>query len=95
MNSELSFYIISHFAVGITAIILGALVLFKDRKNKTNILFFLMSVSVAVWSFSYSVWLLSDNYDSALFWARALNFGAIFIPIFHFHHSHHFHNSYQ
>jgi len=45
-----------------------------------------MSVGVAIWSFSYCIWLLMKEEEAALFWSRALNFGATLIPIFYLHH---------
>jgi signal transduction histidine kinase len=81
----LTFYIITHFITGFVAVILGTLVFLKNKNNSINKAFGLLSLSVAVWSFSYSIWLLSKNPETALFWSRALNLGATFIPVFYLH----------
>lgn len=83
--SNLNFYIFTHFFTGLIAIVLGLLVFLKNKNRFINKIFGLFSLSVAVWSFSYSIWLLLEDYYSALFWARTLNFGATFIPVFYFH----------
>ena len=81
----LNFYIITHFLTGIIAIALGFLVFLKNKQKTVNKTFALLALSVAVWSFSYSIWLLSKDYNSALFWARTLNMGATLIPVFYLH----------
>jgi len=81
MNLFLSFSLIN----GITATVLGIFVFFKDRKSLINKTFFLMSLGVAIWSFSYCKWLLVEEREIALFWSRMLNFGATLIPIFYLH----------
>jgi signal transduction histidine kinase len=70
---------------GITATILGIFVYYKNRKSLINKTFFLMSLGVAIWSFSYCKWLLINEEGAALFWSRMLNFGATLIPIFYLH----------
>lgn len=77
----LSFYIIAHFISGIISIFLGLLVILKNKKNAINIIFFLLTSSVAFWCFSYSIWLLMVDQEGALYWARMLNLGATFIPV--------------
>lgn len=78
-------FAISGLINGIFAISFGLVVLFKGRKERINQLFFLMTVALAIWAFSYWQWLLVSDMDSALFWVRLLSFGSIFIPVFYLH----------
>lgn len=70
---------------GIFALGFGCLIIFKDWRNRVNQLFFLMTLAIALWAFSYWQWLLSTDATSALFWVRILSIGSILIPIFYFH----------
>jgi len=81
----MKFFIIISFIAGASNTFFALLVLLKDRKNLSNRLFGLFSLSFALWTFSYGIWLLQDNYDQALFWSRMLNLGATFIPILVLH----------
>jgi signal transduction histidine kinase len=82
----INFYIISHLLTGSTAIALGLIVARRKKKlEEVEKTFTILAGSVAIWSFSYSIWLLSTNHDSALFWSRALNMGATMIPVLYFH----------
>jgi len=68
------------------SLILGFLVLAKDRKKTVHRLYFLLSVSISTWSIGYFFWMMQfSNGELALFWARILTIGSIFIPIFHMH----------
>jgi signal transduction histidine kinase len=81
----LSFYIITHFITGLVAIVFGLSVFLKNRKKSVNRVFGLLTLSVAIWSLSYSIWLLSKDPEFALFWSRTLNLGATLIPVFYLH----------
>jgi signal transduction histidine kinase len=71
---------------GVTAIGFGLLVIIKNWRERANQLFFLMTFSLAVWSFGYWQWLsTTDSYNLAFFWVRVLSVGSLFIPIFFFH----------
>ncbi|PIP86785.1 hypothetical protein COV42_01070 [Candidatus Campbellbacteria bacterium CG11_big_fil_rev_8_21_14_0_20_44_21] len=70
---------------GIVALVFGGLVFFKDWRNRQNQIFFLMTLSIALWSFSYWQWLSSGNADESLNWVRLLSLGSMFIPVFFFH----------
>lgn len=76
----MNFYAISALINFITAISLAIFVIYKDRKAK-NLTFFIFCFFVAFWSFAYYLWQISTDSETALFWARALMAGAIFIPI--------------
>ena len=70
----------------IVAAAFGLLVFLKNWKEKNNQLYFLMTISLTIWSFGYWRWLLiSNDYSQALFWIRILSVGSLFIPIFYFH----------
>ncbi len=65
---------------------LGFLVLAKNKKKFINQLYFLFAISIATWSISYFFWMIQfESRELALFWARALTFGSVFMPIFHLH----------
>ena len=73
------------FINGITVIIVGLLAWLNNPKRKVNRLMGLMCMSVAVWAISWGIQAPIQEKTLALFWARMLNFGAIFIPIFFLH----------
>jgi len=85
MSTLLFLFSLSGFVNAIVFIVLGLLVFLNNPKRKVNQLYFSFSLSVVFWATSYGFWSLSRDYSTALFWARMLNFGAIFIPIFFFH----------
>lgn len=68
-----------------TSLILGILVLIKDKKAPSNHTFALFCLAIFTWSFSYFFWQLSETSENALFWSRCLMAGAIFIPVFFTH----------
>jgi len=70
---------------GITALFFGGLVFSKDWKNRQNQIFFLMTLSIALWAFSYWQWLSGRTESEALLWVRCLSLGSMFIPVFFFH----------
>ena len=69
----------------ITSFVLGIFVYFKNKKAPINKTFALFAFAVFFWSFSYFLWQIAKDPQSALFWSRSLILGAIFIPIFYFH----------
>lgn len=69
----------------ITSFVLGVFVYFKNKQAPINKTFALFALAVFFWSFSYFLWQIAKDPQSALFWSRSLIFGAIFIPIFYFH----------
>lgn len=79
-------YSIVALVSGILSTIFAFFVYFRN-KGLQNRLFGLLSLSVAIWTFSYWIWLnfSYDNYSVALFWSRMLNFGATLIPVFYVH----------
>jgi len=83
---KITFWALSGLINGITSTALGILVSSKNRKNPLHLTFGLTCLSLAIWSYSYFFWQVSDDAKSALFWCRFLMAGAIFIPTFYFHH---------
>ncbi|MCD4814525.1 hypothetical protein K8S19_12645 [bacterium] len=65
--------------------ILGFYVFFKNHRSTTNLTFFLHSLALSVWSFSFFKMALSQNSAEGLFWSRALHVGAALIPAFFMH----------
>jgi len=81
----MNIFAISGFINGISAVIFGLIVYFKNPKQSPNRTFVLMTFSLAIWCFGYGFWQLSKNYESALFWIRILSIGSTFIPVFFLH----------
>lgn len=81
-----TFIAFTGLANAIACLFLGFLVLTKDRKKTVHRLYFLMSTAISIWSFSYFFWLRQFTDGTlALFWARILTIGSMFIPTFHLH----------
>lgn len=81
----MNFFALSGLVNAIFAISLGILIIARGWRDRMNQFFFLMTVAVAMWGFSYWRWLSATEYDAALFWVRMLSIGSLFIPIFYFH----------
>jgi signal transduction histidine kinase len=86
MVVSLYFYAIGILLAGVLNTLFGFSVYIKNKKNISGITYALMSLAVAVWCYPWFAMLLVDKNESlALFFARLLNFGAVFIPSFYFH----------
>lgn len=83
MNIE--FYALTGLINGILALVFGIFVYFKNRKSLVNKTCAALTLSTALWGFSYWRWLLADNAELALFWTRILSLGSTMIPLFYFH----------
>ncbi len=81
----MSLFVISSFLTAGASIFMGLFVLFKNYKEKINILWFLTTLAIGIWAFSLGMEVSSPNYNLAFFWNKILNIGAIFIPIFFYH----------
>ena len=81
----MGFYALTALVNAITSSIFGIFVYFKNKKRGVNKTFALTCLVTAIWSYSYFVWQISATENTALFWARALMAGAIFIPICYLH----------
>ncbi len=80
MNTT-NFFAISALVNGIVSLTFGLLVISKNRRDRMNQIFFLMTIFLTIWSFSYWRWQLADDYNTALMWARMLSIGSLFIPV--------------
>lgn len=78
----MNFFAFSAAVNGITAIILGSIVLYKKPNSPRTQTFFLFWFSVFFWSFCYFFWQISTNPVSALRWVKGLMFAVILIPVF-------------
>ncbi len=83
--NPINLFAISALINGTISIIFGILVIFKNWRDRMNQIFFLMTVFLAIWSFSYWQWQLSTDYDTAMMWVRILSIGSLFIPILFYH----------
>jgi signal transduction histidine kinase len=65
----------------------GGFAVWKDHRDQQTRLFALMTLAFAIWIYSWFGLLRIgvDNSDTALLFARLLNFGAIFIPVLFLH----------
>ncbi len=60
---------------------LAAFVLIQNPRTIVARVYFLLGVCFAVWNFGTFQMFRVQDYDSALYWARFLQFGVIFIPL--------------
>jgi len=84
----MNFFIASALLNAFVAGLLGLIVILKNRKDIINRLFFLITISIIVWALGYWQWMSSMGQSDpakALFWARILSIGSLFIPVFYFH----------
>jgi len=76
------YFTLSCLITAVIALVLGLFVYLKNRKQFTNKIWCLLSISIFVWEFAYFMLLVSIDKGKALFWTRVLYSGAIFIPVF-------------
>ena len=69
----------------VIAVAFGLLVISKNWRERSNMLFALMTVALAVWGTGYWMWLRAVQSPEALFWVTILSVGSVFIPVFFFH----------
>ena len=81
-----SLYPLSGLINGIMAVGLGVFVYTRNPSDRRYITYGLFCLSLSFWSFAYFFWLSSKNPTDALFWARALMAGAVFLPVTSYHH---------
>jgi signal transduction histidine kinase len=79
------YYAITGLVNAIGSVLLGLFIYLKNRKDKINQTFGLLCLSIALWSFPYYIWQISNTERAAFFWSRALMVGAIFIPVTYLH----------
>src|SRR5918995_6367967 len=81
-----SFYPFSGLCDALMAAGLGLFVYTRDRSDRRYRIYGLFCLSLFVWGVAYFFWLSSTEARSALFWARALIAGAVFVPVTAYHH---------
>ncbi|MBU2541841.1 MAG: hypothetical protein KJ593_08080 [Candidatus Omnitrophica bacterium] len=79
------YYSISALINAILIAVVGFYVFNKDRKNILYKRFLLFCISVAIWCYTYFLWLLADDKSTALLYARSLFIGCSFIYSTYFH----------
>jgi len=82
----MKFYAISGLLNLVTSSVVGIFVFTRDVSDQRYQTYGAFCASLAVWSFGYLFWHLSDTSQEALLWVKVLMAGAIFIPITNFHH---------
>ncbi len=85
MPTIVKIFILGTILAGFSNFLFGSIIYLKNRKEKQNIIFLLLELSIVLWLFSYAIWLAKDNAADALFWSRMLNLGATLIPVFFLH----------
>jgi PAS domain S-box-containing protein len=85
-NFAPNIYAVPTFVTGLTALLLGLIVLLRERRSAVGIGFCLMAVPVSVWMIGQSGIYVSADPQTALVWQRITFFGVPFIPasIYHF-----------
>lgn len=76
-----SYLIISTLLIFLSTLFFMVAVLLRKRIDRQSIIFSIFGLSVAWWSFSYTLWQLSTSAASALFWCKMLVLGSTFIPV--------------
>jgi len=80
----MTFFAISCFLTSIFSLLSGVFVFFKGRKTLLNKIWFAMSLSVFLWSFSLFKVITSQSLKYAFLWQSILDVSAIFIPVLFF-----------
>ncbi|MGI0015749.1 MAG: histidine kinase N-terminal 7TM domain-containing protein, partial [Nitrososphaera sp.] len=81
----MTFFAISGLLNGLTSFGLGLFVLLTNRRRPLNQIYFLFTLSVAIWGWGYFFWPISETKSAALNSFRLLHFGAVFVPICYYH----------
>jgi len=65
---------------------LGVLILFRGKRERTNITFVFFSVAITVWLFgTFMMFLNKESAELVLFWDRFVYVGVVFIPAISYH----------
>ena len=81
----LEIYTWSVFITGVFFVSFGLFAIFRNSHELSTRLYTLFALAFAVWNFSWFALLLESRAVYADFYARLLNLGAIFIPVFYLH----------
>jgi signal transduction histidine kinase len=82
----MSFYALSGLLNGLTATMVGIFVYARSPRDPRHRTYGLHCLGIAIWSYFYCAWQLTESRDLAFFFVRLLMVGAILIPIFYLHH---------
>ncbi|WP_422485370.1 EAL domain-containing protein [Gudongella sp. DL1XJH-153] len=79
-------YSIIFYAAATTYILVGVYILTQSVESKLNQIFFLMTISLGIWAFSYSIATSATTYHEALMWHRvsSLGWGIMYSILLHF-----------
>ncbi|HET9495075.1 MAG TPA: PAS domain S-box protein, partial [Chloroflexia bacterium] len=78
-NYALSIYMAPTLITGAAVLLLGGLVLLRERVTRVSLSFALLTFTVAIWLTAFSFMYVSADEQVALFWARAGYLGVPFI----------------
>ena len=81
----MSYWALAALVNGLVATIFGLFVYLNNKKNYTNISWGCFSAIVAIWSYCYFIWQISNSEELALFWCRSFTAASIFIPVAFLH----------
>jgi len=81
----MNYYAISSLIIALSSLAFGLFIYFRNTKDSVNKIFLFLSLAVFVFGASYFFWQMTDGASQALFWNRALMFGAILIAPLYFH----------
>ncbi len=77
----MDFHAFSGLLNGVAATVSGLLVYLKHPANPKHQAYGFYALAAAIWGFGYCAWQLSTSHDDAIFFARLLMVGAIFLPL--------------
>ena len=78
-NYAFSIYAVPTFLTTAAILLLGLVVLVRERKSPVSLSFFLLTSMVSIWLFGFSWAYLSTNEETALLWTRFAYLGVPFI----------------
>ncbi|MBI4004436.1 MAG: hypothetical protein HY353_05380, partial [Candidatus Omnitrophica bacterium] len=79
-------YAVPTAATAVAVLVLSAMVLLREQGSRVSWLFFLTTLTICIWLFSFSWMYCATDERVALWWAKAAYLGVPFIPtaIYHF-----------
>ncbi len=80
-------YTVPSFCAGIISFILGVYALYKNPKDRSTQVFFILMLGITLWSLTPLLVQAQTYQEYALFWAKISNIGLLVIPIALFHFS--------
>ncbi|PJA78409.1 MAG: hypothetical protein CO149_04200 [Nitrospirae bacterium CG_4_9_14_3_um_filter_51_5] len=76
----MNFYAFSGLLNGLAATASGLIIYAKNPRNSKHQAYALYCLAASIWGYGYCAWQISSTHDLALFFARLLMAGAIFLP---------------